>query len=116
MSGVTSHTVELSGTLGVRDAALLALRLAAAIEAHPSVTVSAAALEGLDIAIVQVLVAARKSAARAGRQLTIVPGPALVRTLVKAGFLTADGSPATPEGAFWHGAGTGFGAGKEQAA
>lgn len=113
MSGDTSHLIELAGTLGVRDAAGLANRLAEAIDAHPAVTISAAALEGADISIVQILVAAHKSAAKAGKPLTIEPGEVLLRTLLKAGFLNADSTP-SPDGAFWQEAG--FGARKEQAA
>ncbi|HVW93343.1 MAG TPA: STAS domain-containing protein [Devosia sp.] len=104
MSGATSHIIELRGNLGVRDAARLAQALLQALERYAAVTVDAGALESADISILQVLAAARKSAAKAGRPLALTSGEALTRTLIKAGFLAADGSPATPEGAFWVGA------------
>lgn len=104
MSGATSHVIELRGNLGVRDAARLAQALLEALERYAAVTVEARALESADISILQVLAAAHKSAAKAGKPLLLTPGDALARTLVKAGFLAADGSPATPEGAFWVGA------------
>lgn len=104
MSVATPFTVELRGNLGLRQAARLAEALTDAIAAHPAVVIAAGALEEADISILQVLLAARKTAAGAGKSLTLEPSDSLLRILARAGFLTADGSPATPEGAFWIGA------------
>jgi anti-anti-sigma regulatory factor len=95
--------VELRGSLGLREAAGLATALLAAIEAHRSVTIATGELTEMDVSILQILVSAHKSAARAGKTLTIgtPPDGALHRTLVRAGFAAPDGAPRTPEGRFW---------------
>jgi anti-anti-sigma regulatory factor len=105
MTTAKTHTVELEGSLSVRDAAGLAATLMAALEAHPSVCISTEAVTGADISILQVLAAAHKSAARASRGLTLkAPAEgALRRTLVAAGFVGAAGEPLAPEGMFWTG-------------
>jgi anti-anti-sigma regulatory factor len=105
MTTAKAHTVELQGSLSVRDAAGLAATLTAALEAHPAVAVSTAAVTDADVSILQVLVAAHKSAARTGRGLTLkAPADgALRRTLVAAGFVSAAGEPLAPEGRFWTG-------------
>ncbi|MDR3475515.1 MAG: STAS domain-containing protein [Devosia sp.] len=93
----------MRGALSLRDAGELAGRLRTAIEAHPAVTITADELTELDVSILQVLVSAHKTAAQAGKSLTLKAPPdgALRRTLVRAGFVGADGAPRTPEGHFW---------------
>jgi anti-anti-sigma regulatory factor len=91
--------------MGLREVAGLAAALTAALAAHPAVTLTAATLTEIDVSVLQVLVAARKSAVKAGKSLRFAapPAGALRQTLVKAGFLGAGGEPLTPEGDFWVG-------------
>ena len=56
MTNAKSYTLELRGSLGVRDAAGIAASLLAAIEAHPAVVIAAEGLTEIDVSILQVLV------------------------------------------------------------
>lgn len=98
-----SHLFELRGKLGLRDATEVASTLSRALESHPSVTIAVAADADLDITILQVLVAAHKTAIRAGKILTLATsGDSVLRqTLIKAGFISPTGAPQTAEGQFW---------------
>jgi anti-anti-sigma regulatory factor len=98
-----AHLLELRGRLGLREAAELAAELGTALEAHPAVTIATGELTEIDVSILQILVSAHKSAARAGKTLTIgTPADGVLhRTLVRAGFAGPDGAPRTPEGQFW---------------
>ncbi|HTJ59090.1 MAG TPA: STAS domain-containing protein [Devosiaceae bacterium] len=105
MASGAEHNIELSGALGLRDVAGLAASLKTALEAHQAVTLAAEGLTEVDVSILQVLVAAHKSATKTGKSLQFKATTAgtLRQTLVKAGFLTAGGEPLTPEGNFWVG-------------
>lgn len=98
-----SHHFELRGKLGLRDATEVATALSLALETHPSVTIAVAPDADLDITILQVLVAAHKTAARAGKELALAASAdsLLRKTLVKAGFVSPAGAPQTAEGQFW---------------
>jgi anti-anti-sigma regulatory factor len=57
----------------------------------------------VDLAIVQLLAAAHKTAGALGKPLRLIApddGP-LAALLRQAGFVGADGRPLTPEGPFW---------------
>ncbi|HVX82198.1 MAG TPA: STAS domain-containing protein [Devosiaceae bacterium] len=97
------HLIELKGDLGLRDAGELAAKFREAIEKHAAVAVATGNLGSADLSTVQLLVAAQKSAARAGKSFTLVApvGEALQATLVKAGFLAADGRPRDAGEQFW---------------
>jgi anti-anti-sigma regulatory factor len=91
----------LEGDLGVRDAARLALQLSQAI-AGPT-TVDCTNLSGIDLAVVQVLLAADRAARAAGQPLILrhPAGGPLQQLLVATGFIAADGTPLTPDGPLW---------------
>lgn len=69
-----SHDIKLDGSLDMRDAAELRTKISDALQSHPSVCIDAANVEAIDTSIVQILVAALKSAERLGRPLTIATG------------------------------------------
>jgi anti-anti-sigma regulatory factor len=79
--------------------------LLAALSAGVAVVVDARGLAGADLAIVQLLAAAHKSAARQGVPLRLLAGAdgALRAALVRLGFVGADGVARAAEGAFWLG-------------
>jgi anti-anti-sigma regulatory factor len=103
MTGHSTHTVEISGDAGLRNAREVADNLLKALAEHPSVAVDATSATSIDITILQLLVAARKSALASGKSLTLcAPADGVLRqALVKTGFVSADGRPLTPEGTFW---------------
>jgi hypothetical protein len=73
--------------------------LVAALRRHPVVTVDCTAVTDVDLSLIQLLLAARASAALAGKAVRLA-GPAqgaLHTALLAGGFL-----PDTPERAFWN--------------
>lgn len=103
MTGDSSHTLEITGDAGLRNAQDIATQLRQGLAGHGTLTVATDALTSIDVSILQLLVAARKSALAAGKTLILrapADGP-LHRLLVQAGFVGADGQPKTPEGKFW---------------
>jgi anti-anti-sigma regulatory factor len=94
----------LEGDVGVRDAARLAEQLSQAI-AGP-LTIDCTSLSGVDLAVIQVLLAADRTARAAGQSLTLIhpPGGPLQQLLVAAGFTAPDGTPLTSDGPLWAGA------------
>lgn len=99
------HVIALEGDLGLRDAVRLSEQFRDAIARYGQVVVSAQALTGIDISVVQLLVSARKSALAAGRSLTLEAPPdgVLRQVLIKTGFLAPDGTAKAADGAFWAG-------------
>jgi anti-anti-sigma regulatory factor len=103
MTGDSSHTLEITGDAGLRNAQDIAALLRQALAKHSSITVVTNALTSIDVTTLQLLVAARKSALATGKTLILrapADGP-LRRLLVQAGFIGADGQSKTPEGEFW---------------
>ena len=103
MTGDSSHTLKISGDTGLRNAQDIATQLRQALASHSTITVVTDAMTSIDVSILQLFVAAQKSALAAGKTLTL-RGPAggpLTRLLVQAGFVDIDGQSKTPEGAFW---------------
>jgi ABC-type transporter Mla MlaB component len=93
----------LTGSVTVREVAQLAEALQAALTTSSALTIDCAGLTEIDLAAVQLLVAAHKSARAAGTPLTLrhaADGP-LSALLRQAGFIAADDRPLTPEGDFW---------------
>ena len=78
--------------------------LLAALRDGDGVTIDVSGLTGADMTVLQVLVAARKSAVALGKPigLTGADGP-LRGVLERAGFIGADGVVLAPEGDFWTG-------------
>lgn len=97
------HPLQLSGDLSLRSIAELHAKLTEAIAAHDAVAVDTAAVESIDVAAVQLLVSATKTAAAQGRTLTVTAsaGSPVARTLIAAGFFAADGSPKAPTLSSW---------------
>ena len=103
MTGDSSHTLKITGDTGLRNAQDIATQLRQALAGHSTITVVTDAMTSIDVSILQLLVAARKSALAAGKTLILrapADGP-LRRLLVQAGFVDIDGQSKTPEGAFW---------------
>lgn len=77
--------------------------LTQAIAAHEAIAIATDAVESIDVAALQLLVSATKSATAQGRSLslTAADGSAVARTLVAAGFFAADGSPKVPTLSTW---------------
>jgi ABC-type transporter Mla MlaB component len=95
MSKLLPHPLHLSGDLSLRSISELHSRLTEAVTAHPAVSIDTSAVESIDVAAVQLLVSATRTAAAQGRTLTVTApenGP-VARTLVGAGLFTADGTP-----------------------
>ncbi|MFN3512344.1 MAG: lipid asymmetry maintenance protein MlaB [Phenylobacterium sp.] len=70
-----SYTVSLQGALNLRDAPAIREQLLAAIGEHEAVDLDLSGVESIDVALVQVLLAARKSADANGRILRLAPSP-----------------------------------------
>jgi len=105
MTDAIGHAVVLSGDLGIRTVAELLQQLRAALGEHRSVTLDCSAVTGADIAVVQLLAAARRTAAAEGRTLRLryPPGAPLATVLTQVGLLGADGDPKAPHDEFWTG-------------
>ena len=98
-----AQQLSLKGSLGLRDATRLAEDFERALAAPGPVLVDCAELTEIDLAIVQLLISAQRTAMAAGRSLTLrhpVDGP-LERLLKAAGILAADGSALASDGQFW---------------
>jgi ABC-type transporter Mla MlaB component len=103
MSQSLPHPLALSGDLSLRSIAELHAKLTQAFAAHDAVAIGTDAVESIDVASVQLLVSATKTAAAQGRTLTVTAaanGP-VARTLIAAGFFAADGSPKLPTLSTW---------------
>lgn len=97
------HPLALSGDLSLRSIAELHARLTEAVAAHDAVAVDTADVTSIDVASLQLLVSATRTAAAQGRTLTVSAssGSAAARTMIAAGFLAADGSPKLSELSTW---------------
>jgi anti-anti-sigma regulatory factor len=103
LSAPASAVFPLAGSVGVRDAARLAAELQQALSGPVSVAIDCTNLADIDLSIVQLLVAAHKTATAAGKPLRLISpaGGPLAALLRQAGFIAADDRPHTPEGQFW---------------
>ena len=91
-----TYLIEVSGELGLRDAHAVRELLAQAMASHPAVEVHTGRLTAVDISIIQLLIAAQKSAAAQGTAFTIraaANGP-LRETMLRAGLLLPSGETA----------------------
>ncbi|MDB5535733.1 MAG: hypothetical protein JWP26_3428 [Devosia sp.] len=97
--------LSISGDAGLRNVQDIAGLLRQALDSHSSITVATEGLTSIDVTILQLLVAARKSALASGKTLTLhaPPDGVLHRLLVQTGFVGTDGKSRTPEGEFWTG-------------
>lgn len=95
--------IPLEGNLGLRDANQVRQLLDDAVSTFNTVEVDVRDLTGIDTSIVQLVISARRSAERFGRVLNLVTKSDCLFevTLVKAGFLGANGVCRTPDERFW---------------
>lgn len=103
MTGEPFHIVEISGEAGLRSSRDIAAMLTDALANHSNVAVDVSKTASIDVTILQLLVAARKTALAAGKSLRLhAPAEGVLRqALINTGFVSADGRPLTPEGTFW---------------
>jgi anti-anti-sigma regulatory factor len=103
MTGDSAHMLSISGDAGLRNVQDIAGLLRQALDKHSTITVATDDLTSIDVTILQLLVAARKSALASGKTLTLraPPDGVLHRLLVQTGFVGTDGKSLTPEGEFW---------------
>jgi anti-anti-sigma regulatory factor len=103
MTGDRPFTTIISGEAGLRNVRDIADALLKAVAEHQSIIVDASGATSVDVTVLQLLVAARKSALASGKSLTLrAPADGVLRqALVKTGFVSADGRPLTPESTFW---------------
>jgi anti-anti-sigma regulatory factor len=103
LNALGSQTFPLAGSVGVRDVARLAPELQHALSGPSPLAIDCTDLTDIDLSIVQLLVAAHKTAAATGKPLRLIApaGGPLTALLRQAGFLTPDNRPLTPEGQFW---------------
>jgi len=88
------HRVKLGGELGLRDADGVREQLLAALHDHASVQIDISGLTAIDISIVQVLIAAQKTAKHHNQSLKIsakAEGP-LQKAVRRAGLLDRPGT------------------------
>lgn len=96
------RTLVLKGEVGLRDVAELARVLADAV-GEGGAAIDVATLTSLDCSVLQLLIAAHRSAGEAGVPLGFTDPlrPALRDALVAVGMVAPDGAPLTPEHDFW---------------
>ncbi len=92
----------LDGGLTVRNAAAIAVTLREAIIRHPVVSIDCTAADDVDVCFVQLLVAARKGASKAGNTVSLAARPSgpLLDALTRGGFQVTQPDPADPQ-SFW---------------
>jgi ABC-type transporter Mla MlaB component len=95
--------ISLKGALTVRNIGHVRSRIAAAMRSHDVLRLDCSGATDVDLSFLQLVLAARKSAAAAGKTLTLAhpAGGVLLERLNQAGLLTGiDGHPAD-EAEFW---------------
>ena len=100
-----THTLRLEATLGLRDAADIHARLLKAVGEHDEVRIDTAGVQNVDITIIQLLVAANRSARKRGRSFMLADAPtgAFKDALISAGLLDSTGQCLAPSEAAWLG-------------
>ena len=97
-----AHRIELSGELGLRDVHAVRELLADGLGAYPAVEVRTQGLDAIDVSIIQLLIAAHKSARERETPFTVsalADGP-FRDTLLRAGLLLPSGE--APFEIKWH--------------
>ncbi len=97
--------LELKGALTIRTIDAARIDLVDAVARHGAITVDCSAATETNVSLVQLLLAARASAARAGHRFALSQpvGDALRTTLLRGGFLSDDPSIPGRDDAFWLG-------------
>lgn len=100
-----AHVLHLAGEMTLRQAGALHEQLRGAAADHGQVEIDCAGISEIDISVVQLLVAASKSAEAAGKTLSVrfPEGGALDAVLRRAGFISQSGqSPGAGHGPWLH--------------
>jgi len=98
-----AHRLVLDGALTIRNMPSIHSRVLDAIRRHQTVQIDSAGATEVDLSFVQLLVAARRSAALEGRSLSLTDpatGPVL-DTLTRAGLLDPKNPDLSGNEAFW---------------
>jgi ABC-type transporter Mla MlaB component len=97
--------VILDGMLTIRGIDAVRSRLAATLSEHSAIEVDCSAAVEVDLSLIQLLIAAHRSAEQAGQRLTLAqPADGALRAaLIQGGFLPSEGSSDSPEAALWLG-------------
>ena len=100
-----ARRIALQGNLGLRDVKQTYDLLSGAVSASKVVELDVREVSGIDISIIQLIAAARRSIQQRGGALTLVSKPNSVFTaiLIKAGLLRADGAVRTADKEVWAG-------------
>jgi len=103
MAAKTPRPLALSGDLSLRSISELHTQLIEAVDGHEAVAIGTADVESIDVAAIQLLVSATRTAAARGRHvsLTAAADGAVGRALIAAGFFAADGTPKVPSLSSW---------------
>lgn len=103
--GELPRRIALRGSLGLRDVKQTYDLLSDAVSASRVVELDVREVSGVDISIIQLIAAARRSTQQRGGALTLVskPDSAFAAILVRAGLLRADGAVRTADEEFWAG-------------
>ena len=100
------HRLRLDGALHLPRIEACRDRVMAALQANQAVEIDCRDATDIDLTFVQLLLAARRSAASQGRSLTLA-GPAegaLLAALQRGGFLPGPDAPDAAAFGFWRGA------------
>ncbi len=99
----TVHYVKLAGDLYLRQAEEVRETLRSALETNQTVHVHTTAITELDLSIVQLLIAAFRSAGAAGKSfsVSIATGSVFENVLLRGGFIRNDGTSLTPDADLW---------------
>jgi anti-anti-sigma regulatory factor len=98
-----SDRFALPSSATIRTIETIRSELLAALERQSTLVIDCAALAEADLSLIQVLLAARKTALQHGKTLALAqPASGVLRdVLLRSGFLAAAGGPPKEETAFW---------------
>lgn len=104
MSVSRTRSVKLEGELSIRDGERISLELSRALKPKTCAVVDCSGVAACDVGVLQLLVAAQKSAKRLGKTLKIraPAGGAVDHALTRSGFASAD-LALQRDGEFWTG-------------
>jgi anti-anti-sigma regulatory factor len=100
---VQSDCFGLPPSATIRTIETIRGELLAALESQPTLAIDCAALAEADLSLIQLLLAARKTARQSGKTLALAqPASGVLRdVLLRGGFLAAAGGPPKEEDPFW---------------
>ncbi len=95
--------IDLDGALTVRCVESLHAKLVTALQQHAMVIVDCSAATEVDLSLIQLLLAARRAAQRAGKTLRLAgaDNAALHTALLRGGFAPAEPDAPGPDTSFW---------------